>query len=136
LWVDSAHHLGLHGVGEMSTSLQETGDKQVRITWSTIKLPNGATQDDDNHAGRDPMNLSPYAFSGLSSHKNNRIQLNWIDINCKGWFYNSACKSDPSVNSLLYFSSLYNICIFQVFSTIVYYTIMPTLFCFSTNTNH
>ena len=24
----------------------------------------GATQDDDNHAGRDPMNLSPYASSG------------------------------------------------------------------------
>ena len=24
-------------------------------------LPNGATQDDDNHAGRDPMNLSPVA---------------------------------------------------------------------------
>ena len=58
----SSHHL--HGVGEMSTSLQETGEKQVRIAWSTIKLPNGPTQDDDNHAGRDPMNLSPYASSG------------------------------------------------------------------------
>ena len=35
--VDSAHHL--YGVGEMSTSLQETGEKQVRIVWSTIRLP-------------------------------------------------------------------------------------------------
>ena len=53
-------------------SLQKTREKQVRIAWSTIKLPNGATQDDDNHAGRDPMNLSPYACSGLSTRKNNR----------------------------------------------------------------
>ena len=52
-------------------SLQDTGEKQVRIAWSTIKLPNGATQD-DNHAGRDPMNLSPYACSGLTTRKNNR----------------------------------------------------------------
>ena len=45
----------------MNTRLQETGKKHFRITvtWSTIKLPNGATQNDDNHAGRDPMNLSP-----------------------------------------------------------------------------
>ena len=35
--VDSAHHL--HGVGEMRTSLQETGEKQVWIAWSTIRLP-------------------------------------------------------------------------------------------------
>ena len=70
--VDSAHHL--HGVGEMSTSLQETGEKQVRIAWSTIQLPNGATEDADNHAGRDPMNLSPYACSGLSTRKNNRTE--------------------------------------------------------------
>ena len=59
-WVDSAHHLC--GVGEMSTSLQETGEKQVWIGWSTIKLPNGATQDDDQIMviihGRNPMNLS------------------------------------------------------------------------------
>ena len=58
----------------MSTSLQETGEKQVRIAWSTIKLPNGATQDDDNHAGCDPMNLSPYACSGLTTRKNNRTE--------------------------------------------------------------
>ena len=68
--VDSAHHL--YGVGEMSTGLQETGEKQVRIAWSTIKLPNGATQDDDNHTERDPMNLSPYACSGLTTCKNNK----------------------------------------------------------------
>ena len=71
--VDSAHHL--HGVGEMSISLQETGEKQVLIVWSTIKLlPNGATQDDDNHAGRHPMNLSPYACSGLTTRKKNRTE--------------------------------------------------------------
>ena len=34
--VDSAHHL--YGVGETSTSLQETGNKHVRISWATIRL--------------------------------------------------------------------------------------------------
>ena len=58
----------------MSTSLQETGEKQIQIVWSTIKLPNSATQDDDNHAGRDPMNLSLYACSGLTTRKNNRAE--------------------------------------------------------------
>ena len=68
--VDSAHHL--HRADEMSTSLQETGEKHVRIAWS-----NGATQDDDNHARRDPMNLSPYASSGClrqEQHKEKKMR--------------------------------------------------------------
>ena len=45
---------------------------QVRIlAWSTISL-HGDTQDDDNHAGRGPLILSPYSCSGVSSGKNNR----------------------------------------------------------------
>ena len=35
-WVDSAHHF--YAVGQMSTSLQETVEHQVRIAWSTIRL--------------------------------------------------------------------------------------------------
>ena len=75
----------------MSTSLQETGEKQVRITWSTIKLPNGATQDDDNHARRDPMNLSPYACSGLSTRKNNRTEKSLSLSNFYLSVYLSVC---------------------------------------------
>ena len=40
--------------------------KYVRNGWSVIKLPNGAAQDDDNHAGRDLMNLSPVAVCLLA----------------------------------------------------------------------
>ena len=42
----------------------------------------GATQDDDNHAGRDPKNLSPYASSGClrqeqQKEKQNNDWLSW-----------------------------------------------------------
>ena len=47
-------------------------EKLIQIAWSTFKPPKGATQDDDNHAGRDPMNLSPNACNCLSTRKNNR----------------------------------------------------------------
>src|SRR5580692_7039381 len=60
--VNSALHPS--GVDKMSTSLQESGEIHVRIAWSTMKLPIGAIQDDDHHAERDPMSMSPYAGSG------------------------------------------------------------------------
>ena len=45
--IDSAHHL--YGDSEMRTV-----EKQVRIAWSTIRLPWAAPQDDDNYAGMRP----------------------------------------------------------------------------------
>ena len=58
--VDSAHHL--YGVGEMRTSLQETGEKQVRIAWSTIRLPWALLK--MMIIMRDSKNLPPYASNG------------------------------------------------------------------------
>ena len=57
----------------MSTSLQETGDCDVSSDCVVDDYPaNGATQDGDNHVGCEPLNLSPYAFSGLSTRKENQ----------------------------------------------------------------
>ena len=67
-------------VGEMSTGLcKKLGRTEFGLRGSTVycdKLLNGATQDYDNHAGCDPMNLTPYACSGLSTRKNNRSLKN------------------------------------------------------------
>ena len=54
----------------ISDYLQERDTKQQNYT----SVPNGATHDDDNHARRDPMNLSPYVCSGLSTRKNSRMK--------------------------------------------------------------
>ena len=45
------------------------------------------TQENDNHAGRDPVNVFPYACSDLSSRKNNTSKKKLFSAACVNQLY-------------------------------------------------
>ena len=71
-------------VFEVSFWLSATQGGPLKIYNKMISK--SSTQDDDNHAGSDPMNLSPYACCGLHLSTSARTtEVKKTDITCVSW---------------------------------------------------